>query len=84
MDYQCPDCGNSIERAFSKNIATTAGIVGILFTSAFGGFHCKTCGKVPFSKFPIEVRKRMIKGTLLYIIAALLVLSFAIWVVINI
>lgn len=71
MAYQCPRCGESVQRAYSGSAQATAGLVGALFYAAFGSFRCNKCGSIPRSEFPSEARVRMALGSLGMIVAAI-------------
>ena len=60
MAHACPRCGKPVQRGYSSGAQFTAGLVGALFYAAFGPFQCATCGKIPTSEFPPEVRRNII------------------------
>ena len=74
MAYKCPRCGKPISRGGgSGTTAMMTGMVGVLFTTAFGRFVCEDCGKIPFGEFPPEVRARMIMGSVAMIVVAIVI-----------
>jgi hypothetical protein len=74
MAYQCPRCGEAVQRGTSR-MAGMGGAVGALLYSAFGSFQCKKCGTIPKSEFPHEVRTRMALGSLTMVLVAILLLA---------
>jgi len=50
------------------------GLVGALLYSAFGSFECASCGKIPMSEFPAEVRSKARAGSVAMVLGALLLL----------
>jgi predicted RNA-binding Zn-ribbon protein involved in translation (DUF1610 family) len=75
MAYQCPRCGESVQRGSSSAAGIAGGAVGALLYSAFGSFQCKKCGPIPRSEFPPDVQRRMMLGsvTIVFVALALLV-----------
>lgn len=70
MAYKCPRCNNNVTRNYSSNAQQAAGLVGLLFTAAFGAFKCEKCGKIPRNEFPSDVQMKMALGTLLLVVVA--------------
>jgi hypothetical protein len=50
------------------------GLVGMLIMTAFSGFHCPSCGKVPRRDFPPEVRSQMMLGSVALVGGAIVLL----------
>jgi hypothetical protein len=48
-----------VQRASGNAGAFGGGVAGVLLASAFAGFECLKCGKLERSKFPPEVRSKM-------------------------
>ena len=82
MAYACPRCGGSVARGSSRVAGAAGGLVGALLASAFGGFHCKQCGKIPSSEFAPDVRSKMRNGSIIMILIAVAVLVAAIALII--
>ncbi|HEY1088406.1 MAG TPA: hypothetical protein VGE37_11950 [Archangium sp.] len=59
MSYACPQCSGPVQRASGNAGAFGGGIAGVLLASAFAGFQCAKCGTIERSKFPPEVRSKM-------------------------
>jgi len=83
MAYKCPRCGGPVERGRSSGAAFAGGLVGSLIYSAFGGFECRSCGKIPKREFPPEVQSQMTVGSLMMVggalLAAVLVIGLIVW-----
>lgn len=77
MAYQCPRCGDKVERTASTVGAAAFGLVGALIASAFGPLKCKQCGIVSKSEFPPHVQSQMTRGSIGLILTAVLVLMVA-------
>ena len=58
-----------------------AGLVGALFYAAFGDFQCKGCGKIAKSEFPPEARTKMLLGSLMMLVIAIIIGAFCIWLI---
>jgi hypothetical protein len=78
MAYQCPRCGEPVERGQSSGAAFAGGLVGSLIYSAFGGFECPSCGKIPKHEFPPEVQTQMTKGSVMMVGGALVLVAVVI------
>lgn len=83
MAYACPRCGKPVRRGGSTAAGLAGGLVGALVYAAFGSFRCQTCGKIPMSEFPPEVRSKarlgsfaLIGGAVLLIILVILLQAF--------
>lgn len=63
MAYQCPRCGGPVQRGYSAGAQMAAGLLGALFTAAFGSFQCRTCGAISRGEFPPQDRERMTAGS---------------------
>jgi DNA-directed RNA polymerase subunit RPC12/RpoP len=64
MAYQCPRCGEAVERISNSTAAVAGGAVGALLASAFGSFQCKKCGKIAKREFPPDVQQKMTMGSI--------------------
>lgn len=71
MAYTCPRCGAPVKRKGSTVAGATGGLVGVLLGSAFGGFECENCGKIPRKEFPPEARQKMMLSSVLMIVGAI-------------
>ena len=71
MAHSGPRCGEPVKRKGSAVAGATGGLVGALLGSAFGGFECENCGKIPRKEFPPEVRQKMMLNSLLMIAGAI-------------
>jgi hypothetical protein len=49
-------------------------MVGMLLFSAFSGFSCRKCGKIPKSEFPPNVQAKMTAGTVIMAVVAVVLL----------
>ena len=67
MAHSCPRCGEPVQRKGSGVAGATGGLVGALLGTAFGGFECASCGKIPRKEFPPEVRQKMVLSSLLMV-----------------
>jgi hypothetical protein len=74
MAYQCPRCGQPVQRGASPAAGLAGGAVGALLYAAFGSFQCKTCGPIPKKEFPPEVQTKMTLGTLALVGIAIVLL----------
>jgi hypothetical protein len=85
MAYQCPRCGQNVERASNPGAAVAGGLVGALLYGAFGSFQCRQCGPIAKEEFPPEVQEKMWVGSAAMIAGAvaLLVIVGFILVAIN-
>ena len=82
MSYKCPKCGGIVQRGYNSKAQATAGLVGLLFYMAFGSFQCKKCGKISRGEFSsTDQTKMMIGSVLMTIIALLLVYVFVMYLV---
>jgi hypothetical protein len=70
MAYKCPKCGEDVSRGVSNSAQQTAGLVGLLFSAAFGAFTCKKCGKIPRSDFASGIQAKMAMMSLALVVAA--------------
>ena len=75
MAHKCPKCGGPVQRGCSSTAQIAAGIVGALFSAAFGPFKCNKCGKIAQEEFPEDVRKKISRDTLLLALGGI-VLAF--------
>src|SRR5262245_61279127 len=82
MAYQCPRCGQPVERGSSPAAGVAGGLVGALIFAAFGPLKCKTCGPIAKHEFPPDVRQKMMLGSLALVATAVVVLVAAIAVLI--
>ena len=71
MAYTCPRCGAPVKRKGSTVAGATGGLVGVLLGSAFGGFECESCGKIPRKEFPPEARQKMMLSSVLMVAGAI-------------
>jgi hypothetical protein len=71
MAYNCPRCGAPVKRKGSTIAGATGGLAGALLGSAFGGFECENCGKIPRKEFPPEARQKMMLSSVLMIVGAI-------------
>jgi hypothetical protein len=78
MAYNCPRCSKPVLRGRSTAAGVAGGLVGALIYSAVGSFECSTCGKIPMSEFPAEVRSKARAGSVGMILGALVLLIFVI------
>ena len=83
MAYNCPRCGEPVQRASSGGAAAVGGLVGSLAYSAFGSFECPSCGKIPRKEFPPEARRKMMLGSVLMVVGAIVLLIVVILIVAN-
>ncbi len=83
MAYECPRCGQPVQRGYSSSAQATAGLVGALFYAAFGAFQCKKCGKIAGSEFPPEVRGKMMMMSLVLIASAVVIAIGAIHLLVE-
>jgi uncharacterized membrane protein SpoIIM required for sporulation len=58
-----------------------AGLVGVLFYAAFGDFQCKSCGKIAKREFPPEARTRMMIGSLVMVVVAIIIGALCVWLI---
>jgi hypothetical protein len=70
MAYECPRCGESVQRGTNSAAGVAGGAVGALLYSAFGPFQCKKCGPIPRSEFPSDVQRRMTLGSVVLVVVA--------------
>jgi hypothetical protein len=58
-------------------------LVGALIYSAFGGFECPSCGKIPRREFPKEVQSQMMMSSLMMVVGAVVlvvaVIGLLVW-----
>jgi DNA-directed RNA polymerase subunit RPC12/RpoP len=73
VNYTCPRCGKPVKR----RLRTTSDLPSALLHFAFGSFQCENCGTIPFSEFPAEIRRKMIRGAVLLIVGAIAVVVVA-------
>lgn len=59
MAYQCPRCGQEVQRGSSAMPVLLGGVVGAVLFSAFGSFECWQCGKISKQEFPPSVRAQI-------------------------
>ena len=71
MAYNCPRCGNPVQRGSSTAAQISGGIVGALIYAAFGAFNCGNCGKIAKREFPPEDRSKMMMGSLGLVVGAI-------------
>ena len=76
--YSCPNCGDRVHRAQSDGAQKWFGLVGVMFYKAFGSFYCERCGELRRSEFPAWDQVRMLIGTLMLILFAIVLLIFVI------
>ncbi len=81
MSYQCPRCGEPVQRGKSTGAQISGGLVGALFYAAFGSFQCAICGKIARREFPPEVRSKMLLGSAALVIGAIVLLAFVFWLI---
>lgn len=79
MAYQCPRCGEAVQRGYSSGAQQAAGLVGALFYAALGSFQCAKCGKIPRKEFPPEDRTKMTTASFLMVIGAIALAIFVLW-----
>ena len=79
MAYVCPRCGGAVSRDVNSNYLF--GLVGVLFSAAFGGFSCAKCGKIPHGEFTPEERSRMTMGSVGFAVGALALAALVIWLI---
>ena len=84
MAYECPRCGKPVQRRTSRTAGVAGGAVGALIASAFAGFECPACGKIPKSEFPPEVRSKMRRGSCIMVLVAALILAAVIGILIAV
>jgi hypothetical protein len=82
MAYSCPRCGEPVQRKSSAVAGATGGLVGALLGSAFGGFECAKCGKIPRKEFPPEVRNKMLLNSVLMVVGAIVLFVVVVGVII--
>ena len=80
MAYECPRCGQPVRRGYSRTAQHVAGLIGALFYAAVGPFQCATCGTVAAREFPPEVRTRMVMGSFLMVLGAIVLIGFILWI----
>jgi hypothetical protein len=51
------------------------GLIGALVGMAMAGFSCTSCGEIPRSEFPSDVRSQMMLGSLAMVGGAIVVLG---------
>jgi len=83
MAYNCPRCGEVVERSSSSGAAVVGGLVGSLIYSAFGAFECPSCGKIPRKEFPPEARRKMVLSSVLMVVGAIVLLIVVLLLVYN-
>ncbi len=85
MAYACPRCGKDIKRGSSTTAGVAGGLVGALIFAAIAPFQCESCGKIPMSELPQDVRSKARFNSLALVGGAilLLVLVFALIVYLN-
>ena len=71
MAYTCPRCNGPVSRHTSAGAAALGGLVGGLFSAAFGGFNCAPCGPIKKAEFPAETQHKMTRGSILMSVGAL-------------
>ena len=81
MAYKCPNCGGTVQRGSSDTARIGAGAVGALLYSAFGDFQCVACGPIRKGEFPLDVQKKIFRGSVLLVISGLAIIAFVIWAV---
>ena len=69
--YSCPQCGDRLHRSTSEGARKWFGVAGILFSMAFGELYCNSCGVVERSELPASDRLRMVIGSFLLVITAI-------------
>lgn len=82
MAYNCPRCGEQVQRKSSIVAGATGGVVGALLGAAFGGFECASCGKIPRKEFSPEVRNKMLLNSVLMVVGAVVLFIVVIGVII--
>ena len=82
MAHSCPRCGKPVQRKSSAVAGATGGVVGALLGSAFGGFECESCGKIPRKEFPPEVRQKMMLNSVLMVVGAIVLFVVVIVIII--
>lgn len=70
MAYQCPRCGRPVQRYIGTDVHK-GGLVGILFSGAFGSFVCKRCTWIRLREFPPEIRKEIVLSSVLKVNCAI-------------
>jgi len=84
MAYLCPRCGKPVQRGHSATAQYAAGLVGALFSMAFGAFTCPTCGKIARREFPPEVRSKMALGSTVMVVIAVAIAIACIVLIVSI
>ncbi|MCI0358601.1 MAG: hypothetical protein L0211_08965 [Planctomycetaceae bacterium] len=84
MAYQCPRCGQNVERASSPGAAVAGGLVGALIYGAFGSFRCCQCGPIAKEEFPPEVQSKMTAGSAGMIAVAVVIFVIACFILVAI
>jgi hypothetical protein len=74
MAYECPRCGEPVQRGVNATAGAAGGAVGALIASAFGSFHCQKCGPIARREFPSDVRRKMTLQSVVLVLVALLLL----------
>jgi DNA-directed RNA polymerase subunit RPC12/RpoP len=82
MNYECPRCSKPVTKQSKSSILFGGGLVGALLASAFSSYECGACGKIPRKEFPPEIRSKMMKGTLLLIVGAVVLFVVVVGVLI--
>lgn len=75
----CPHCGQKVRRSFNADVQKWAGLVGVLFAAAFGGFECDNCGTVARRDFAPPALLKMTITSLLFVLLAVVLIVFIIW-----
>lgn len=74
MAYNCPRCGEPVQRGTSSVAGIAGGAVGALLYSAFGSFQGKTCGPIPKKEFSTEDQRKMTLGSVGMVIGSLVLI----------
>ena len=72
------------KRGSSTTAGVAGGLVGALVFAAFAPFQCESCGKIPMSEFPPEVRSKARFGSLALVGGALLLLVLVVGLIVYI
>ncbi len=79
MAYQCPRCSSPVQRGSNSVAGVVGGAIGGLLYAAFGQFQCKSCGPIPKSEFAPEVQAKMLQGSIVLGLVAVVILVAVIW-----
>ena len=74
-DYKCPRCQELVRRGDGGPVSKQFGLVGALIGMAVSGFECAKCGPIQKSEFPPDVRSEMMRGSMVMVVSAFVVLG---------